>query len=482
MNAEVRVRFAPSPTGKLHVGGVRTALFNWLYARRNNGKFLLRIEDTDRERSSQENVDYILNGLKFLNIDWDEELVFQSERMELYAQAVEKLLESGKAYRCFCDPEKLAEEKKRAIAEGNSDKYPGYCKRLSESEIDSRIKSGEKYTVRFKVGNEEISYLDTVHGEIKVSSDDIDDFIILRSDGSATYMLAVVVDDIDMKITNVIRGNDHISNTPKQILLHKALNNKPPVFTHVPLISGSDKKRLSKRHGAVSVLEYKKDGFLSEALVNYLALLGWSPGDEREMMSMGEMTEVFSLERISPRAAVFDPDKLEWMNAQYLSAMRSGEIARRMLDWSWEYGEDDIFRNIDEHYLCDVVDLMKMRMKRLNDLCIYHKYFFTDPVDYDEKGVEKHFRQDWVPEKFTILISDFSSCREFSAAEIERIIRGRAEEWGISAGKLIHPLRLALTGQMQSPGIFELMEMLGLECVLRRLQTAIRYIKSILHT
>ena len=480
MNSEVRVRFAPSPTGRLHVGGARTALFNLLYARANNGKFLLRIEDTDRERSSEENVGYILDGLNFLNIEWDEEPVYQSKRGDLYLEAVNRLLESGNAYRCFCDPEKLAEEKKQAVAEGRSDKYPGYCKSLSDSDLASRMKSGEKYSVRFKVGGEQISYFDTVHGEIKVSGDEFDDFIIARSDGSATYMLAVVVDDIAMKITNVIRGNDHISNTPKQILLHKALGNDPPVFTHVPLILGTDKKRLSKRHGAVSVLEYKKAGFLSEALINYLVLLGWSPGDERELMSFQEMTEAYSLDRISPRAAVFDPDKLEWMNAQYLSAMDSPEIARRMLEWEREFSEDNSFGNIDESYLVKVVDLMKTRMKRLNDLFAYHQYFFIDPFQYDEKGIIQHFHQDGVSEKMENLLSEFDSCREFNAFEIERMIRGKAEETGISAGKLIHPLRLALTGQMQSPGIFELMELLGLECVKRRLQSGIQYIKSIL--
>ena len=482
MNSEVRVRFAPSPTGRLHVGGARTALFNLLYARANNGKFLLRIEDTDRERSSEENVGYILDGLNFLNIEWDEEPVYQSKRGDLYLEAVHRLLESGNAYRCFCDPEKLAEEKKQAVAEGRSDKYPGYCKSLSDSDLASRMKSGEKYSVRFKVGGEQISYFDTVHGEIKVSGDEFDDFIIMRSDGTATYMLAVVVDDIAMKITNVIRGNDHISNTPKQILLHKALGNDPPVFTHVPLILGTDKKRLSKRHGAVSVLEYKKAGFLSEALINYLVLLGWSPGDERELMSFQEMTEAYSLDRISPRAAVFDPDKLEWMNAQYLSAMDSPEIARRMLEWEREFSEDNSFGNIDESYLVKVVDLMKTRMKRLNDLFAYHQYFFIDPFQYDEKGIIQHFHQDGVSEKMENLLSEFDSCREFNAFEIERMIRGKAEETGISAGKLIHPLRLALTGQMQSPGIFELMELLGLECVKRRLQSGIRYIKSILPT
>ena len=479
MNSDLRVRFAPSPTGKLHIGGARTALFNWIYARKTGGKFLLRIEDTDSVRSSQENVEFIFRGLKYLSLDWDEEPVYQSVRSNFYSDTVLELLNNGFAYRCFCDPAKLAEEKKTAIAEGKSDKYPGYCKTLSQGEIGSRIRSGEEFTVRFKAPEYIVTYTDSVHGEINVSGDEIDDFIILRSDGTATYMLAVVVDDIDMKITHVIRGNDHISNTPKQIILHQALNNNPPVFTHVPLILGTDKKRLSKRHGAVSVLEYEKEGIVAEALINYLALLGWSPGDEREIIPIQEMTEVFDLNRISTRAAVFDPDKLEWMNAQYLSALDSSVIAKKMLDWLREYSQDEQLRTVEEAYLVEIVDLMKTRLKRLNDLFTLHRYFFTDPSEYDEKGVSKHFKHDWIPGHFHTLISDFKDYEVFSVENIENIIRGRSEEWGIGAGKLIHPIRIALTGQMQSPGIFELIELLGLECVVKRMDAAVEYIKSV---
>ena len=469
----IRLRFAPSPTGKLHVGGARTALFNWLLARKLGGKFLLRIEDTDRRRSSAENVDFILEGLKFLSLDWDEEPVYQSLRVERHRETALELLRLGKAYRCFCEPEKLEEERRRSGGEGGFDKYPGYCRNLSQAVIDDNLSRGKKFAVRFRVEGDFVRYKDGVHGEIKTSCGEIEDFIILRRDRTPTYMLAVVVDDRDMGITDVIRGDDHISNTPKQILLHHAHGGNPPNYSHVPLILGPDRKRLSKRHGAISVLEYRGMGILGDALRNYLALLGWYPGDEREIMSLEELIEAFSVEGISSKAAVFDFEKLEWVNGHYISATDTDTLAAEAWAWYGAHKNELDFTVTEGEYFRKALNLAKTRIKRISDIFTRDNYYFVDPVEYDEKGVRKHFKYDWLAERLGILSADFQSVDDFTADSIEKIIRGRAGEWGISAAKLIHPLRLAVTGVTGSPGLFELMEVLGRERVIRRVKKVI---------
>jgi len=479
MMNEVRVRFAPSPTGNLHIGGARTALFNWLYARKYGGKFLLRIEDTDRERSRQEYVDDITGSLKWLGLDWDGELVYQAGRADIHRAAADKLLNEGNAYRCFCDPEALAEEKRIAVARKAAYKYPGYCRGLSGEEVEARLKAGKPYAVRFKAGEGVVVYEDGVHGEIRVDRLEIDDFIIIRSDGSPTYMLSVVVDDMDMGITDVIRGDDHISNTPKQILLHRALGNEPPKFSHLPLILGRDKRRLSKRYGAVSVLEYRRMGILGSALRNYLALLGWSPRDEREVMDLGELIEAFSIEGIGQKSAVFDFDKLEWMNGKYLSAMDDDALAGEAEAWRGEYGEGKMLDIPMDDYFKRALALAKTRMHRISDIFIRDSYYFFNPEDYDNKGVKKHFRHSWLPDRLKVLLDDFIGMEDFDAGAIEHIVRKRAEEGGISAGKLIHPLRLALTGGTVSPGLFELMEVMGKDRVVGRVKRVIGILSSV---
>src|SRR4051794_35005985 len=330
-----RVRFAPSPTGYLHVGGARTALFNWLYARHTGGTHILRIEDTDRERSTEEHTRVILDGLTWLGVTWDEGPFFQGAYAARHQADAERLLADGKAYRCFCTKEELDAQRARAETSGAGFRYDGRCSRLSSDEIEQRTKAGAPYTIRFKVRNEEIAWDDAVHGRISFQGRDLDDFVILRSDNTAIYNLAVVSDDIAMRITHVIRGDDHISNTPKQIALYRALGREPPVFAHVPMILGPDGKKLSKRHGATAVGDYQNLGILPAAMRNFLALLGWSPGGDREILKQDEMIQLFTLEGIQKKPAVFDTTKLEWMNGQYLSALPAEELeqpVRRQLE------------------------------------------------------------------------------------------------------------------------------------------------------
>jgi len=480
MNKDIRVRFAPSPTGKLHVGGARTALFNYLFARHNQGKYLLRIEDTDIQRSTRENVEFILSGLRFLGLDeFDEDTVFQSERIFSHNEAVEYLLEHGFAYRCFCHAEKLSSEREAGINSARGWKYPGYCRRLSPEEIGRNIDSGKPFAVRYKITGDLVTFNDLVKGEIKVNCSEIDDFIIQRAGGTPTYMLAVVVDDRDMGITHVIRGDDHISNTTKQILLFEALGAAVPVYAHVPLILGQDKKRLSKRHGAVSVTEYENVGILGVTLRNFLALLGWSPGDDREIMSEDELIDAFSLDRINKSSAVFDYEKLEWMNFQYLMKLDIDPLCAELKNWYSKYRQsDDPDLGFDEYFI-NVLILVRSRLRRLSDFFENYMYFFIDPVEYETKAVEKHFKIADIVEKITLIADDLSNIDNFNADNIEEAIRRRAEEWEWSAGKIIHPLRLALTGVSSSPGLFEVIEVLGKETVIKRLRNAVRFIKRL---
>ena len=476
--SDIRVRFAPSPTGSLHVGGARTALFNFLFAKKAGGKFLLRIEDTDRERSKDEHVRDIIEGLQYIGVfPFDEEPVFQSSRLGEHLTAAEKLLAEGKAYRCFCPLDKLEAERREALSATGDYKYPGFCRNLSEEASSRRAEAGEKCALRFKLAGDYVEYLDGVHGNIRVDCSEMDDFIIVRNDGTPTYMLSVVVDDRDMGITHVIRGDDHISNTPKQILLHQALGNRPPEFAHLPLILGKDRKRLSKRHGAKSALEYRSAGILGGALRNHLALLGWSPGDDSEVfITVDELIEAFSLDRVSAASAVFDYEKLEWLNGIHISSMDTGALKAEALDWLRRYGGDLPYEIEDDEYFQRALNLAKTRMKKIPDIFTVNAYYFSDPSEYDEKGVKKHFTHDWFPERMRALAADLRELEVFSAEAVESVVRGRAEEWGLSAGKLIHPLRLALTGYTASPGLFELVEVLGRERVARRIDKAVDFI------
>lgn len=470
MSEKIVTRFAPSPTGFLHVGGARTALFNYLFARKHGGLFRLRIEDTDRQRSSEEMTRRIFDGLHWLGLEWDGEVVFQGANAPLHREAAWQLVEAGKAYRCFCSREELEAKRRQAEREKRAYGYDGTCRHLSPEQVEKNLVEGKPFAIRFKVPEGETTWQDAVHGEIRVDHRELDDFIILRSDGSPIYQLAVVVDDHRMGVTHIIRGDDHISNTPKQILLYRALEWEVPRFAHVPLILGPDKKRLSKRHGATSVEEYREMGILPEALFNYLALLGWSPGDDRELMSREEIRESFSLKGISAKSAIFDEQKLRWMNGEYISRKTGqelfDEVIRRWTAAGFISPEDVPVRRL---YLLRVIELLKSRVKVLNEYVTYGRYYFQDPDEFDPKGVRKYLKDEQVWDWLREVSARLEKSKRFTADDIERTVRLVAEEYGVAAAKLIHPIRLALTGLTVSPGIFEVMEVLGKETVLRRL-------------
>jgi glutamyl-tRNA synthetase len=423
-----RLRFAPSPTGFLHVGGARTALFNWLYARRHGGAFILRIEDTDVERSQAEMVTGILDGLRWLGIDWDEgpevggphAPYFQSERLERYRAAAKQLLDSGQAF----------------LDEG---------------------------AIRFKVPAGKTSFTDSVHGPIEFDNEHIESFVILRSDTHPTYHLSVVVDDIDMAITHVVRGDDHISNTPKQVLLYNAFGKTPPSFAHVPLIMGPDKQRLSKRHGATSVMEYEKQGYLPEAMFNFLALLGWGTGSNDELFTRQELIHRFNLEGISGGNAVFNTEKLDWFNHQHLSRLADDELIARLRGLglgAWGLGPDQKTRAI--------LQLLRPRCKKLTDFPDQMRPFFEDPSQYDAEAVKKHLSVPGTKDHLKAL-RDTLAKTEWSEASLEKALRDLADARTVKAGMLIHGTRIAMTGRMVSPGLFEMLVLLGRDTVLRRL-------------
>jgi glutamyl-tRNA synthetase len=469
----IRVRFAPSPTGYLHVGGARTALFNWLLARREGGVFILRIEDTDRDRSTQEMVGAILEGMAWLGLDWDEGPVFQGEGVERHQADALRLLEKGLAYRDFTSPEELArireEDPDRAV------RYPReQAEALAEREAEERAAAGEFHAIRLLMPEGETTWNDAVHGELRFPNDAIEDLVILRSDGTPTYNLAVASDDAQMGITHVIRGDDHISNTPKQIVIHRGLGSPVPVFAHVPMILGSDGKRLSKRHGALAVGEYRKQGILPQAMVNFLALLGWSPGTDEEVMTREELVERFSLERVLKKSAVFDPEKLEWLNGRHLAALPRDELARIVLDqMAEERPEAERRFKEDRQWFLDLLDLLKARARKAEDIVIQARPYLLEEVAYDPDAVTKHWekRPDEVLGHLEALRQRLEGAA-WDEASLERELRLLAEERGVGAGKLIHPLRVALTGQPVSPGIFEVLVAMGRERSLGRLRAA----------
>ena len=473
-----RVRFAPSPTGYLHVGGARTALFNWLYARRHGGVFVLRIEDTDVERSSADMVTGILEGLRWLGLNWDEgpEIggpyapYFQSERLQQYRDAAARLVREGHAYYCYCDPERLRSERQKAESDGRAWQYDRACLQLSPERIAELEAAGAARAVRFKVPPGETAFADAVHGPIAFDGSTLEDFVIQRSDGYPTYHLSVVVDDVEMRITHVIRGDDHISNTPKHVLLFKALDAPVPAFAHVPLILGADKKRLSKRHGATSVTEYTHQGYLPEAMVNFLALLGWSPGDDRELMSVAELTDSFALEGISGGNAVFDTAKLDWMNGQYIARLPIAELTGRVVPLLeaagvWPPADD----RRDPSWLHRLLELLRPRAKRLTEFVEQAAPFLVDTVEYDAEAVRKHLTAPATLMHVDAVIPVLAATAPFDEPHVEAAVRGTAEQQGIKAGALIHILRVGLTGRTTSPGIFETLVLLGQDRTLGRL-------------
>jgi glutamyl-tRNA synthetase len=463
MPRPVRVRFAPSPTGYLHVGGARTALYNWLYARKNGGIFLLRIEDTDVQRSSQEMVDVILNSLKWLNLNWDEGPSFQSERLDVYREAAMKLVERNKAYRCFCTPEELDARRQDGMKEKGSWKYERRCLQLSASDIEKNLKEGKRFAVRFLVPPGRTAFVDLVHGEISLDHSTVDDFVLLRSDHHPTYHLSVVVDDINMGITQVIRGDDHISNTPKQLLLYAAFEAPAPEFAHLPLILGPDKKRLSKRHGSVAVEEYRNQGILPETLVNFLALLGWNPGDDREILTREELVNEFDLRKVNSSNAVFDSKKLQWMNGKYLSLISIDQLIPLLVPFlenkEWLKDPDFVRR----------AELLRTRAFTLADLAEMLKPFYRTDFTYDTSALEK-FRKDSSSQKaLEEFLPTLAALSVWNHQTLEGALRDYTQQRAIKSGIVIHPIRLALTGKTGGPGLFEIMEVMGKDGTLVRL-------------
>ena len=482
-----RVRFAPSPTGYLHIGSARTALFNWLFARRHGGVFVLRIEDTDVERSSAEMVEGILDGMRWLGLDWDEgpriggpyAPYFQSERLDRYRSLAERLVAEGRAYYCYCTPEELRIKREAAEAAGSAWKYDRTCCRLTPDERAARERAAEPRAIRFHVPDGSMRFDDLVHGPIEFSGEHVEDFVILRSDGHPTYHLSVVADDVDMAITHVIRGDDHISNTPKQILLYQAAGAPVPQFAHVPLILGPDKKRLSKRHGATSVMEYARQGFLPEAMVNFLALLGWSPGTDEEIFTRDALVRAFALDGISGGNAVFNPEKLEWFNQQHLMRLPPTELAARVRPSFDAAGlwRDDLLT--DRHaWFFAVLELFRPRAKRLDDFAIQARFFFVDAVEYDPPAVEKYFQPNGTAAHLEAVSAALGALSSFDVESIEAAVRSTAEARGVKAATLIHAIRVAVTGKSVSPGLFEVLSLLGRERVRKRLGAALQLLSA----
>jgi glutamyl-tRNA synthetase len=446
------------------VGGARTAIFNWLYARRHGGVFVLRIEDTDAQRSSDEVVRAILDGMAWLGMAPDEGPFFQTANRAQHVADAMQLLARGKAYRCFCAASTLDAERKAAEKAGGGSIYPRHCLTIPRAESDARAAAGSPFVVRLQVPPGVTSWNDGVHGPTSFPNDVIEDLILLRSDGTPTYNLSVVSDDIAMRITHVIRGDDHISNTPKQILIYDGLGRTQPSFNHLPLILGTDKKRLSKRHGATSVLDYRAAGFLAEALFNFLALLGWNPGDERQKMTRRELIAGFDLDGVSKSGAVFDSTKLLWLNGLYVAEMSREEFAAAARDALQAAGLwDDVYLGSRRDWFLEVLALIQPRAKTLAMIPIEGRYFFdpADELDYDPDGVRKHLGGNAAVPALRALSARWASLPEWSAGELEPELRRVAEANGLTGGKLIHPVRLAVTGGTASPGLFEVVALLG---------------------
>jgi glutamyl-tRNA synthetase len=472
-----RLRFAPSPTGYLHVGGARTALFNWLYARKHGGSFLLRIEDTDKARSTDESTRAIFEGLNWLGLQWDEEVVYQGANAERNKADAYRMLANGTAYRCFCTQEELAE--RRAAAEANKDsfKYDRRCDRLDSAEIARRVADGMPFTVRFRVPEGTTSWIDLVHGEIAFPNKDIEDFIVLRTDGTPIYNMAVVSDDIAMAITLVMRGDDHISNTPKQILLYRALGAELPQFAHLPMIHGLDGKKLSKRHGATAVGDYQHLGILPGAMLNFLALLGWSPGHDIEVMTLDQMVELFDTDGLQKKAAIFDTKKLEWMNGQHLSLIPNDQLASTVtpaLEAAGLITKGAL--DTRREWYTSLLDLLKVRARTVDDIVRQAAPYLQDTITYDPEAVARQWKDR--PATAAILAGVREALGALSAwepAAMEEALRALAERLGFGdkAGKLFQPLRVALTGLSVSPGIFDVLVMLGRERSLARIDAAV---------
>lgn len=467
-----RLRFAPSPTGYLHVGGARTALFNWLFARHYKGTLILRIEDTDVERSTAEMVDGILVGLRWLGIDWDEGPYFQSQRMDLYREAAQRLVESGHAYYCFCTKEELEQRRAQAQATGGDPQYDRKCRGILREQAKACREAGEAAAIRFAVPESgSTRFDDAVFGRVEFANSELEDFVLLRSDGVPTYHLSVVVDDIDMRMTHVLRGADHLSNTPKQVMLYQALGAPLPVFAHVPLILGPDKTRLSKRHGATSVIAYKEEGIVPEAFRNFLALLGWTPPDSsQEIMDDHALIDLFDVSGIAKSNAIFDRSKLDWFNSEYIRACPAVQLLP-LIEEEWKKVGLIPFQT-SHGEMAATVDLVKPRARNLKDFATLFRAYFSDSFAVDLAAVQKFLKDNAVRGMLVELASRYQTETDFSEESTEKMLRGFAAEKNVKAGLLINAARVALTGQGVAPSLFAVMANLGQERTVARLKKA----------
>jgi glutamyl-tRNA synthetase len=482
--SQVRVRYAPSPTGSPHVGNIRVAIYDWLFARRHGGKFLLRIEDTDRKRTVPGGIEEQMEALRWLGLQWDEgpEVggscgpYIQSERQPIYQEAARRLVESGAAYPCFCTPERLQQMREAQQARKEPTRYDRRCRDLSPAEREAALQAGTPHTIRLAVPLDgETSFYDEVRGEITYQNAVVDDYVLLKTDGWPTYHLASVVDDHAMRISHVLRGDDWIATTPVHILLYRALEYPLPKFAHFPQIHGPDRARFGKRHGAQGALEYREQGYLPEAMVNFLALLGWAPGDDREIMSREEMVQAFDLAQVSRNPAIFDVQKLDWMNGVYIRQLPVEELVERALPFLQKAGLlPDPLSDADRAYVAQVLALEQERLKRLSEAPELTEFFFREEPVYEEKAVRK-----WLARESTsaVLQATAAALRAVEPWEMERVeaaVRGVIERLGVNAGEVIHPVRVAATGRTVGPGLFETLAVLGRDRVLRRLEAAAR--------
>jgi glutamyl-tRNA synthetase len=480
----IRVRFPPSPTGYLHVGGARTALFNWLLARQKGGVLVLRIEDTDRDRSSEAHTQAILDGMTWLGLDWDEGPFFQSDGVERHRAAALRLLDEGKAYRDFSDPGELREEAARRGVGHPSVIAREWADALGEQASRQRAEAGEPHAIRLRIPPGETAWDDAVHGRMSFANEDLDDFVVLRSDGSPIYNLAVVCDDAEQRITHVVRGDDHLSNTPKQILLYEALGWPVPTFAHVPMILGPDGKRLSKRHGATAVADYEAQGILPDAMVNFLALLGWNPGDEREVMDRAELVAAFSLDRVQKKSAVFDTDKLVWLNGRYVAELPRDALVPRVLDRLEARGLgpglwDPAAPGPDHESFGVLLGMLQTRARTIEEVADQAVPFLVAEPELEPAATAKHWAKD--PAGTAAGLRALWAALEagpWDEESLEVRLRACAEQQGVGAGKVIHPLRVALTGRTRSPGIFEVLVWLGRERAETRVRRALSMVDA----
>lgn len=478
--SEVRVRFAPSPTGELHIGGARTALFNYLFVRAAGGTFVLRIDDTDLERSRSDYIDKLIDSMRWLGLDWDEGPYYQSKRLEEYSREAERLLLDEKAYRCYCSIEELAAGRDKARKENRSYLYPGTCRNLKTEEEIGFQKENRKPVIRLKTPDHGSTIVkDTIRGDVSFENSDLDDFIIIKSNGLPTYNFASVVDDLQMKITHIIRAEEHLSNTPRQQLCAAALGYEMPVFAHVPMILAPDRSKLSKRHGATSVEEFRDSGFLPEALINYMTLLGWSPGGDMEIFSLEDTVRSFSLNKVNKTAAIYDTAKLTWMNSHYIREYDLDKLAAIAFPFFEQNNLLSGKLTAEEFvYFRAVIGTIRERAKTLVELAEAAAYFYEDHFEYDEKGIKKVFLKEGTAELLSHVAGELSLLKRFDREITEQKFNDLVMNLDISLGQLIQPVRLAITGRTGGPGLFEIIDLLGRDRTIKRLERAEEFINS----